>query len=481
MIAAKAGAVFLGPEGVGVARLYNTVLSLIRTASGLGISSSGVREVAVAVGSGDNEKIGHSIRVLRKACWATGAIGWVLAVVLAWPLSLWIFSDSAFSGPIILLGGTVLLASIAGGQVALLQGTRRIGDLASINVFTGIASISVSVPLYWWLGTGGIVPSIMVSAILGLAISWHYARKVPIPDSHPIGWIQAAKSSKQLLSLGIAQMWGGLITALVATAISALIVREFGVEANGFYGAAWSLSGFFANFILSAMGADFYPRLTSVQEDHIQVNRLVNEQSEVGILLAMPGIVASLFFAPFAIRLFYSGEFLRATDLLPWFLLGVFCKVISWPMGFVLLAKGASKWFAGTETFFGILHLVLVFVGIHFFGLTGAAIAFFVMYIFHNATMVALTKYITGYSWSSSVLGLIVFTGTLTCIAFILPKYISDLWTLGLGGILTFLTCLVCMRGLLLRLGATHRFVRMALRLPGVRFILIGHQAPKVE
>lgn len=476
MVAAKSGAVFLGPEGVGIARLYNTVLGFLRTASSLGISSSGVREVAVAVGSGDQEKLGHAVLVLRKACWATGILGWLLASVFSSPLSRWIFGNASFSGAIALLGGSILLGAIAGGQVALLQGTRRIGDLARINILTGLASISVSIPLYWQFGVQGIVPSIIVSAAFSLAISWHYSRKVPVPETSPVGWIQAAKSSKQLVGLGVAQMWGGLISTLVATAISALIVREFGMKANGFYGAAWSLSGFFANFILGAMGADFYPRLTAVQDDNLQINRLVNEQSEVGILLAVPGIVASMFFAPFAIKLFYTSDFLVAAELLPWFLLGVFCRVVSWPMGFVLLAKGASRWFAGTETFFGLLNLALVIVGIRFIGLTGVAVAFFVMYVFHNAAMAILTRHMTGYRWSRSVIRLILFTSVLAGIAFIFPRYFPDSPTIVLGLVLTIISCVVCVRGLAVRLGPDHRLVAMASNIPGFRFFLTGNQ-----
>ena len=57
------------------------------------------------------------------------------------------------------------------------------------------------------------------------------------------------------------------------------------------------------------MGADFYPRLTAVADDHKECNRLVNEQAEVGLLLAGPGVIATLTFAPLVIWLFYSSAF----------------------------------------------------------------------------------------------------------------------------------------------------------------------------
>ena len=44
----------------------------------------------------------------------------------------------------------------------------------------------------------------------------------------------------------------------------------------------------YVGFILQAMGSDFYPRLTAVADDHAECNRLVNEQAQIGLLLAGP-------------------------------------------------------------------------------------------------------------------------------------------------------------------------------------------------
>lgn len=65
----------------------------------------------------------------------------------------------------------------------------------------------------------------------------------------------------------------------------------------GIYQAAWALSGLFAGFVLGAMGTDFYPRLTALIRDREAAVRAVNEQTEIGILLAVPWLLATLAFA----------------------------------------------------------------------------------------------------------------------------------------------------------------------------------------
>ena len=71
-------------------------------------------------------------------------------------------------------------------------------------------------------------------------------------------------------------------------------------------------------FILQAMAADFYPRLTSSAGDNTACNRLVNEQTLVGLLLAGPGVLATLTFAPLVISLFYTAKFGAAVGILRW-------------------------------------------------------------------------------------------------------------------------------------------------------------------
>ena len=62
----KAMAMFLGPAGVGLMGLYGSIADLTHSAAGMGIPSSGVRQIAEAVGSGEVERIARTAAVLRR-------------------------------------------------------------------------------------------------------------------------------------------------------------------------------------------------------------------------------------------------------------------------------------------------------------------------------------------------------------------------------------------------------------------------------
>jgi len=468
MVQTKLVAVLLGPSGVGLVGLYQSATGLIGTVSGLGIGQSAVREVAEAHGSGNPERVARTVKVLRRACWVTGLLGWLLAVVLAWPLSVWTFGTPERAVPIALLGATLLLTSISAGQMALVQGCRRIGDLARLQVLSAVGSTVISVGLYAWLGERGIVPVLIIVGAVNFGFSWWIARRVPLVVVTTT-WRESFRESGRLVSLGVAFMWSGVLVAGVGLATRAWIVRDFGTEANGIYQAAWGISGVFAGFILQAMGTDFYPRLTAVAKDNSEVNRLVNEQTEVGILLALPGLLATLVFAPWAIRLFYTAKFLEAGELLPWFVLGIFGKVLSWPLGFIQLAKGASSTFAATETLFGALLLLLTWLGLRWWQVPGVAVAFALLYGVYVVGMRWVAGWLSGFRWSSSVRRLLFQSAAAVIAAFAIANLFPPQVTAVGGGLLLLAATYLCLVRLTARLGPEHRISRFA-----ARFALLG-------
>lgn len=468
MVRTKVVAVLLGPSGVGLVGLYISATSLVGVITGLGIGTSGVREVAEAHASGDAARVARTVHTLRRACWVSGLFGWFLTIALAYPLSVWTFGSGERAVAVALLGVTLLLSSVAGGQTALLQGARRIGDLARLNVISVLVGTITAVAIYAWLGERGIVPVLIATALVNVGFSWWFARCVPITPV-AMAWAETWQHSKRLIRLGLAFMWGALLTAAVTLAIQSLIVRNLGLDANGVYQAAWAISGMFAGFILGAMATDFYPRLTAVAHDHEQVNRLINEQTEIGILLALPGLLGTLAFAPWIMRIFYTAKFLPGAELLPWFVLGIFGQVISWPMGFAVVAQGAAGWYVAIETSANILRFVLSLVLLQWLGLWGTALAIPLLYVFVTALVYWVCRRLTGFRWAAASLKLLATSAALVLAGFAAQKWLPGYFGIAAGGVLTAVACVFTLRGIATRLGKDHRIIQIACRFPGGR------------
>jgi enterobacterial common antigen flippase len=62
----KAMALLLGPAGVGLFGLYWSISELARSIAGMGINTSGVRQIAESVGTGDAQRVARTVTTLRR-------------------------------------------------------------------------------------------------------------------------------------------------------------------------------------------------------------------------------------------------------------------------------------------------------------------------------------------------------------------------------------------------------------------------------
>lgn len=399
VVRTKAMALLLGPAGFGLAGIYGSVADLAQAIAGMGINSSGVRQIAEAVGSNDSERIARTTVVLRRTSVVLGVLGTVLVLVFSRQISSLTFGTARYSGALCLLSLVVLLRLISAGQGALIQGMRRIADLAKMGVLGALLGTIISIPMVYWFRQKGIVPSLVATAAVAAITSWWYSRRVHV-QAPSITVSQVGKEAGALLKLGLAFMASGLMTMGVGYGVRLILLRKIGFEATGLFQSAWTIGGLYVGFILQAMAADFYPRLTASANDNASCNRLVNEQALVGLLLAGPGVLATLTLAPLVIALLYTAKFDAAVGLLRWVCLGTTLQVISWPMGFIILAKGRQNLFFWSEFAWMIVHIALAWVSIRWFGLNGAGIAFFGSYVFHVCLIYPIVHILSGFRWS---------------------------------------------------------------------------------
>jgi PST family polysaccharide transporter len=263
----------------------------------------------------------------------------------------------------------------------------------------------------------GIVPSLVAVGATAILTSWYYSRKVHV-RSVSMPFSQLTEEAGALLKLGVAFMASGFLTLGAAYAIRIIVLRYSGFEAAGLYQAAWALGGLYVGVILQAMGADFYPRLTAVSKNNVECNRLVNEQAQISLLLAGPGVMATLTFASIVVALFYSSAFSGAIGLLRWICLGMTLRVVAFPMGYVVLAKGAQRIFLMTEVAATVVHVGLAWVLVRQFGVDGAGAAFFGLYLWHACFIYAIVRRLSGFRWSVQNRRLGMITLPLTGIVF---------------------------------------------------------------
>ncbi|MDD5034073.1 MAG: O-antigen translocase [Methylococcaceae bacterium] len=396
----KVLAVLLGPAGVGLSGMYISIMGTAGTLVGFGLGSSGVRQIAEAIGRGDE----HAVGIVRSVLWYANLICGVLGCLLLWgvreSVSQWLFGDTSEATSIAWLGVGLLLGSVAGSQTALLQGFRHIGDLARVNVISSVIGSLFAVGFVYTLGRDGVVWFVLVNPAVSVLIAARYAARLPRVTHSPT-WAETGREAYTLFGLGVVFMSTGLMQSGVQLAVRTLVTREVGVEAVGQFQAAWSISMQYIGFVLGAMAADYYPRLTAAIHDREQANRMVNQQAEVALLLTGPILLGMLTFSPIVIDILYSSSFAPAADILRWQVMGDLVKIFSWPVGFVLLASGDGRIFFFMELIWNVCYLGIVYFGLPIMGLSVTGLGFLFAYITYYVLIYSFVNQTFRFCWSA--------------------------------------------------------------------------------
>jgi len=435
----------MGPSGAGWWGLCWSISELARSIAGVGINNSGVRQIAASVASGDHQKIARTVVTLRRVSLVLGIVGAVVLCALCVPVAKLWFKDSSLAGVVALVALTVLFNTISQGQTALIQGMRRVGDYARNSLLGAVLGAVVVIPIIYLLNSQGVSPALIIAvalicvSLLAVLTSWWYARKIKV-EAVQLSSQEVTTEAAALLKLGFVFMLSGVMMQGVMSLVTIILNHKIDEKAVGLYTQAWLLSGYLVGFVFQAMGTDYYPRLTAVANDNPRCNQLVNEQTEVGMLLAGPALLATLTFAPWMLQLVASGKFLPATEVLRWFCLGMLLRAFSWPMAFVMMAKNSQKLFFWTELCSNALYIALVWFGVGRFGLNGVGMAFVILYAVYTLMAYAVVRRLSDFRWSQENLWIASVYVLLALGIFVSSKFLIPVAALGLGFVVTAIT-----------------------------------------
>ena len=401
IIKSKFVAVLLGPAGVGIMGLYQSGLQLVQQLSSMGLAQSAVRDVSEANGTNDIQRIAKTITIVRKLVWVTGLLGLVLVACLSPILSKASFGNYDYTIPFIILSVTLLIDQLSAGQRVVLQGMRRLKDLAKCSAFGVTFGLITSVPLYYWLGIGGIVPTLVLNSVCSLLLSWIYSRKVKI-EKVRVTPKQTYEQGKLMLVMGVSMSLSGILSTVVAYAIRGFIQANGGIEQVGLYQAGFIIMTTYVGMVMNAIATDYYPRLAAINKDNEKCKEAVSQQGEIGVMILAPMLNICLVFMPFVLKLLYSDKFLAANEFISWACLGMMLRFASWVISFMIVAKAESKLFVLNELVGNIYYLLFSLIGYKLCGLTGLGIAFALDYFLYLLQCYYIAKKRYNFCFSSS-------------------------------------------------------------------------------
>lgn len=432
----KIVAMLLGPEGMGLASLFQTTVNFISQSTNLGVSFSAVRNVSELFDTGDEARIAHFIKVVRAWSLLTGLVGMLLCILIGPMLSNLTFSWGNHTLHFVLLSPLVALLAVTGGETAILKGARQLKSLAVIQVYGMLSALVIAIPIYYFFGQSGIVPVMVLMGLTMLLLT--IQRSYRLYPLHLTGAKGILGDGMGMVRLGVAFTLAGVLGSGAEFIIRTYLNNVADLKTVGLYNTGYILTMTYAGLVFSAMETDFFPRLSAVNSQWQNCNDIINKQIEVSLLLISPMLVAAQFAIPFVIPILFTTKFMPVVDMVRILLLAIYLRAIKLPISYLPLAKGDSLSYLFLEAVYDILVVLLVIWGYSHWQLLGTGVAITISAVFDYFMIMGYSYLKFHYRPTASVLGYSLLHLSLGIVAFLLATF-TDGWQWWIGGLLVFI------------------------------------------
>ena len=392
----KLVALLLGPAGMGLAALFNSVVNFVSQATSFGISFSAVRHLSEIFDSGDSVRIRTFVNTVRAWCAVAALLGMAVCVASAPAVGRYVLDGGSHMLEIMALAPVVAMLAVTGGETAILKGAR-------------------SVPLYWLLRYDGIVLVIFVTTAVNMLFTVRYSfRLFPVGglecEVRRLGVRGVAAWLRRLLAdgSGMVRLGVAFIVSGVFGSGAEMIIRSFlnnyaDLNTVGLYNAGYVMAVTYAGMVFSAMETDYFPRLSAVNHDTAAVNLAANRQIEVSILMISPMLTLLITMLPILIPLLYSGRFVAVVPMAQVAVLSMYARAAMLPVAYITLAKGHSRAYMVIEGASAVVFVVLMIVCFNAWGLVGAGVAVLLSNVADLVVIVIYAAMRYGYRLSRQV------------------------------------------------------------------------------
>ena len=406
----------LGRSGIALIGIYNSIATFMSSTSNLGIPFSAVRNISELFEKGSEKEIKQYVCVVRTWSLWTGLLGFLLCLCLSPLISFLSFDgDMSYTLQICMIAPMVFALAITSGEISILKGLRRLKRVAIISAAAAFVTLLCTLPFFYQWQIAGIIPALVVSTLAVMCVHLYFSLQVYAWYVEPFS-ARIFRQGMGMVKLGVPYVLAAIAGSLSALAIPACLVKLASLEVVGLYQVGYGLMVTYAGIVFVAVEADYFPRLSSVNHDVERLNKVINQQIEVCILLIAPFLIFFITCMPLVIRMLYTEEFLSVTNMAVCASFYMFFRALVVPIAYTALAKGDSVMYLLMEVIYDIVSVAMIGVGFYYGGLMGTGVALSLASLFDLLMIFSIYGRSYGFRFSPSALRLALLQGTcLSC------------------------------------------------------------------
>jgi len=389
IVAGKVVAVYTGPTGVALLGQFNNFINISTTFANGGINTGVVKYTAEY---GNNEQKINSLfsTSFKVTLYTSGIIGLAL-MLFSYPLSGYLFANSAYASIFIIFGCSIVLYALNSLFLSILNGSGDIKALSYVNMSSNIAGLLFTVVLVHYLNIYGALLSIILAQSIVFCISGYVLMK---RSWFKLSYFFSSFDTTMLKKLSAFSLMA--IVSALTVPLSQIILRQYliqhlSVQSAGIWQGVNSISNAYLLLASSAISIYYLPKLAS-----LKTKSEIRHEIHSGYKMILPVMavccMAIYLFRSFIIKLLFTKAFTAMNELFLFQMLGDLLKVGTWILAYLMLAKSMTRLYIITEVFFHVLYVVLGYFLVNRYGLVGITYAFAINYFIFFITLVYIFR-----------------------------------------------------------------------------------------
>lgn len=388
-ISVKIVAAIIGPAGVAILGQLNNFCSIIQGIAKGGITTGVTKYISEY--KTDEEKIKVLISTAFYIIIILSLLLGTILIICHKQVSKIILLDEKYGYAILIFGFTLILYTLDGFLLSIINGYKEFKKYVSINICGTILGLIFSISLVSVLGlTGAIINAVTFQSIMLFVTLW-MCRKCPWFKKNYFSKKFDNDSAKNYLKYSLMTLTTLLTFPTSQMLLRGYVISEISIVEAGWWEAMNRISSMYLSVITSSFSIYYLPRLAELKNNIELKSEIVRcYKTIIPILLFVSLIIYS--FKKLIIQILFNPDFYPMENLFSWQLTGDFFKISSWLLSYLMLAKAKTVMYITIEILFSLTFVLFSFLFMKWNGTIGITQAYMVNYIIYLITMIFIFR-----------------------------------------------------------------------------------------
>lgn len=388
-ISVKIVASIIGPSGVALIGQLQNVTSIFTTFGAGGINNGVIKYVSEF--KNEETTLKKFLHIGFKITFVLSLFLGVLIIVFCSYLSKTILLDPKYYYVFVFLGISLLPLSLNNYFLSILNAFKEFKKFVIINIITSILGLLFTVFLVVKFQLeGALIANVTYQSVILFVTIFFIRKYFWFNKQYFLGkWDKSIL--KKYSSYSLMALVSVVTVPVTQMLIRIYIIEKYSIQEAGFWEGINRISGLYLLFVTTSVGVYYLPKLSEIKVDSL-LRKEIFKTYKIITPIIFVCLVLIYLFRGFIINILFTKDFYPMKDLFLWQLLGDFFKIMSWLLGFLMIAKSMTKIYIITETIFAILLISLSYYFINLNGVIGATQSYCLIYFLHFITMICVFK-----------------------------------------------------------------------------------------